>query len=322
MTMELIGAGGMTDELKETYNRRMLSVLVKNLVYANYGRKDGIPTRGGKSIEWRRFERLTVGSHILTEGTPPTATTGTISKVEATVSQYGAYAQLSDLLETQSFDPLLDAYAQEFGRQMAEELDMVVRDVVTATTTVQYAGAATAVGTSVSGAVGSGDYLSAAELLEAKRTLARVDARPINGRYICLLHPDNTKDLFQDPDIVEAFETAAADRGSNNPLATGILGDWMGIRFVETSALNKASSYGMSGADVYDVMLIADEAYGVTQIDALAAQMIIHPRGTGGHTDPLEQYSTVGWKASLAAKILDQNRLVKIYCASSKTPAA
>ncbi len=320
MAVDLIGVNGMAAELKQTYSRIMLNVLEKNLVFANYGKQYNIPARGGKSIEMRRFLRMPTAA-ALTEGTMPTVTLGTYATVSATISQYGAYTQISDLLEVQGFDNVIDDYSQEFGRQAAETLDTVIRDVVTATTTLQYAGDSARVGTSGTGATGSGNYLNGAELLEAKRTLARGDVKPLNGKFVCILHPDNTKDLFQDTDIVNAFKDSA-DRGVSNPLSTGVLGDWMGIRFVETTNLLVRSSYGMSGADVYEVLLFGEEAYGLTKLDAMQMQMIIHPRGQGGHTDPLDQYSTLGWKAALAAKILDVNRIVKIYVASSRTPAA
>ena len=78
--MELIGAAGMTAELKQTYDRKLLSVAEQNLVWYNFGDKKPIPARGGKSIEFRRFEKITVtaGSNTLTEGTPPPETQATI----------------------------------------------------------------------------------------------------------------------------------------------------------------------------------------------------------------------------------------------------
>lgn len=321
MAMELIGAAGMAAELKQTYDRILLSVAEQNLVFQQYGEKRPIPARGGKSIEFRRFEKIALGTHVLTEGTPPTETQATISIVSATISQYGAFAKISDLLEVQAFDPIVEEYTRKFGIHMAEVLDTVVRDVVSATTTVQYAGAATVVATSGAGAVGSGLYLNAAELKEAKRTLARASAKPIGDRFICLLHPDNTKDLYDDSSIINAFQYAQV-RGGANPLFTGVLGDWMGIRFVETTNLKVRSSYGMSGADIYEVLLLGQEAYAVTELSALQAKTVMHPRGSGGHTDPLEQYSTLGWKAALATVILNQNYLVKIFVASSRSTAA
>ena len=324
MAIELIGVAGMTPEIKQTYDRILLSTAETDTVFLKYGVKKPIPARGGKSIEFRRFERITItaGSYTLTEGTPPTVTQATISSVAGTISQYGQYSQLSDVLETQAFDPVIAEFARAYGMAMGEGLDIVVRNALSAATTLQYADTAHQVGTSGTGSVGSGNYLDAAELTELKRTLRRNGARAYaDGKFICFVHPDNTKDLFEDPDISDSFQFAK-ERGEANPLFTGLLGDWMGIRFVETNNLRLRTSYGMSGADIYEVIMMGAEFYGISELSALSARTIIHPRGSGGHTDPLEQYSTVGWKAALAATILNNSFGGIIYVASSRSNAA
>ena len=322
--MAMDRTASITAELKQFYDRKLLSVAIKDTAFLQYGVKRPIPARGGKSIEWRRFEKfiLPTGSYILTEGTAPAETNATVSSVAATISQYGQYSRITDVLETQSFDPLIAEYVEKYGVAMAEGLDTICQQELSNLTTTQYADSATVVNTSGAGAVGSGNYLDAAELNEAKRTLARVRARPVvDGKFICFIHPDNTKDLFEDPDIVDAFQYAAP-RSAENPMFSGVLGDWMGVRFVETNNLRLRTSYGMSGADIYEVVMVGAEAYGVTELTAQSARTIIHPRGTGGHTDPLEQYSTVGWKAAFAAKVLNNDFAVLIYCNASRTTAA
>ena len=323
MAVELIGAAGMTEELKQTYDRKMLSIAVKDTIFMNYGEKKPIPARGGKSIEFRRFERITVtdGSYTLVEGTLNLhQTQATISAVSCTISQYGMYSQISDLLEAQAFDPIVAEYSEKYGLAMAEALNILVRNEWSNATTLQYSDSATVVGTSGTGAVGSGNYLDAAELLEMKRTLRRNGARTYDAnRYICFIHPDNTKDLFEDPDIVDAFQHAAA-RSDNNPLFTGVLGDWMGIRFIESNFLKVRSSYGMSGADIYEVMVCGKEAFGVSELSAMSARLIMHSKEIEGGA--LESYSTIGWKAALAVKILNNDFMGLIYCASSRTPSA
>jgi len=280
----------------------------------NLGVKRPIPARGGKSIEFRRFERITVtaGSYTLTEGTPPTETNATVSNVVATISQYGMYSRLTDLLNLQSYDPIIAEYSEKFGLAMAEGLDIVVRNVLSGATTIQYADTAHQVGTSGTGSVGSGNYLDAAELLEAKRTLRRNGARP---PFKCLIHPDNTKDLMEDPDIRDDFRWASPEA-----IKTGNIGMWMGIDFIETNLLRLRSSYGMSGADTYEVLMFGNEYYGITELSAQSARMYVQK--PGGVTDPLEQYSTLGWKAALAAKILNEDFGVLINCTSSRSNAA
>jgi len=319
MTTELLGQTGFTVEMKQFYDKKLLSVAEMDMVYMQYGAKRPIPARGGKSIEWRTFTKYdaTPATYVLTEGTLPTSINGTVSNVAATISQYGAYSRVSDLLETQGYDPVLAEMAEKFGLQMQEVCDTVVQQALSSATTLQYADIAIQVGTSGTGAVGSGQYLTAAELMEMKRTLRRNGARMINGAYVCFIHPDNTKDLMEDPDIRDDFRWT-----DPSAIKEGKIGRWMGIDFVETNNLRVRASYGMSGADVYEVVMFGNEYYGVTELSALSAKMIIHPRGTGGHFDPLEQYSTVGWKAALAGKILNDNFGGLIYCASSRSNAA
>jgi len=324
MAVELLGANGMTVEMKQYYDRRLLSKADKDTVFMNYGLKRPIPPRGGKSIEFRRFEKLTMtagASYTLTEGTAPTETQATVSNVVATISQYGQYIKVSDILETQGFDPVIAELTDVCGIAMKECLDIVVRDTLSNATTLQYADDATVIGTSGAGAVGSGNYLDAAELREMRRTLRRNGARTINGKYLCFIHPDNTMNLFEDADIRDTFQYAGP-RDSNNPLISGVIGEWEGWRFVETNNLRIRASYGMAGADIYEGICMGDEFYGITPLSAHSAKMIIHPRGTGGHTDPLEQYSTVGWKAALAAVILNNDFGGIIYCASSRSNSA
>ena len=312
--MEQLGLTGMTNEMKQFYDKKLLSVAETDLVYLQYGVKRPIPARGGKSIEFRRFERITItaGSYTLTEGTPGAETNATVSNVAATISQYGQYSRITDVLNLQSYDPIIAEYSEKYGMAMAEGLDIVARNVLSAATTIQYAGNAIQVGTSGTGSVGSGQYLNAAELLEARRTLRRAGARK---PYRCLIHPDNQKDLFEDPDIRDDFRWAEPEA-----IRSGKIGQWMGIEFVETNNLRIRTSYGMSGADTYEVFMFGDEYYGVTELSALSARMYVQP--PGGVSDPLEQYSTLGWKAALAAVILNENFGVLINCASSRSNSA
>ena len=226
------------------------------------------------------------------------------------------------MLELQSFDPVLAEYVENFGEAMGNSLDQVVRDILVAGTTVQYASTATTRTGATANSIGSGMFLDAAEIREAVNTLKRANAKPVvDGKFICVLHPDVTRDLFADDDIVNAFQYAAL-RGGDNPLFSGVLGDYMGVRFVETTNAKVYASTGLSGADAYVCLFLAQQAYATSELDAMQARTIIHPRGSGGHTDPLEQYSTVGYKAALTAVILDNSFMVRVECNASRATAA
>lgn len=318
MAMELIGAGGLTVELKQYYDRILLERAIPNFVHRNYGQKRNIPKGQGKSIEIRKMTRITINTTALTEGSPPTETVATFTNVQATISQYGMYSKITDLALLQSYDPVMEEYAENYGEVMGDVLDQVVRDVIAGGTTIQYASTAVTLGAATG--VGSGMHLDSAELREAVNTLKRNNIKQVaDNKYISIIHPDVTRDLFADPNIVDAF-LHAADKGERNPLLSGVLGDYMGIRFVETSNAKIQSSAGLSGADVYNCLLIGRDAYATTELDAQQARLYVQK--SGGVTDPLEQYQTVGWKAALAAVILDQNAIVNIKVNSTRSLSA
>ena len=75
---------------------------------------------------------------------------------------------------------------------------------------------------------------------------------------------------------------------------------------------------GVNGADIYSTLILGDDAYGTTKIADGGLQHIVKPLGSGGTSDPLDQRSTVGWKAVKTAKILVEQYMVRIE--SSATP--
>lgn len=84
--------GGTTlagTEDKTFYVRAMLARAKPKLFHDRWANKQGIPTRGGTNLEWRRFSRITATTTALTEGTAGAETTPTVVSVAGTVDQYG-----------------------------------------------------------------------------------------------------------------------------------------------------------------------------------------------------------------------------------------
>ncbi len=74
---------------------------------------------------------------------------------------------------------------------------------------------------------------------------------------------------------------------------------------------------GAAGGDVYATLIVADDAYGTTKVTGGGLQHIVKPLGSGGTSDPLDQRSTIGWKAVKAAEILVQQYMVRIESSAS-----
>lgn len=73
---------------------------------------------------------------------------------------------------------------------------------------------------------------------------------------------------------------------------------------------------GAANAAVYATTFFGKDAWGVIEPSAESLEVIVKQRGSAGTSDPLDQRSTVGWKASHAAKILYEERLVRVESGS------
>lgn len=69
---------------------------------------------------------------------------------------------------------------------------------------------------------------------------------------------------------------------------------------------------GAEGRDIYSTLFIGQNAYGVTSISGGGLQTILKQKGSAGTGDPLDQRSTVGWKATQTAEILSPEFLVRV----------
>ena len=74
---------------------------------------------------------------------------------------------------------------------------------------------------------------------------------------------------------------------------------------------------GAEGRDVYSTLIIADNAYGTTEISGGGLEHIVKQLGSAGTSDPLNQRATVGWKASKVTTRLVEAFMVRIETTST-----
>lgn len=68
---------------------------------------------------------------------------------------------------------------------------------------------------------------------------------------------------------------------------------------------------GAKGRDVYSVLFIGKNAYGITEVEGGGLENIIKQLGSAGTADPLNQRATSGWKATHTAEVLTQEFMVR-----------
>ena len=97
----------LTAENQTFYDRTLLERCVPNLTFYEDALKKKIPAGKGTSIEWRKFGALAAATTPLTEGTTPSGSDLSITAITKSLSQYGDFVKLSDVLEMQGKESVI-----------------------------------------------------------------------------------------------------------------------------------------------------------------------------------------------------------------------
>ena len=228
-----INTAAPTTYLNKTYyDRTLLEWAKAQLVYAQFGQKRPIPRNNGKNVEFRRWTLFTPDkvTQKLTEGVTPSSQPLGQTKVEATIAQYGAYVEISDLLDLTAYDPVINDSAELLGEQLGIVVDNVTRDAMIADAYDQYAG-----GAATQNDVAATSYLTVDEIRKAVRTLKNNKARRFSGNgrsghFVCIVDPYATYDLQSDSLWQDVSKYSNAEQ-----IYSGEIGRLFGVVFVETT---------------------------------------------------------------------------------------
>lgn len=300
---------GLSVENKTFYDRALLESAKPNLVHGQFGQKRPIPKNGGKKIEFRRYGVLPKALTPLTEGVTPDGRKLSVSAIEAEVKQYGDYVALSDVLELTAIDNNVLEATKAIGNQAGLTLDTVTRNIMQTGTNVYYCPKLGADG-------GKTEVTSRADLdatckltvdaiKKVTAILKAANAPKINGDYVAIIHPYAAYDLMSDPKWEDWHKYTTSDN-----LYSGEIGRIAGVRFVETSEAQIVAN--TSKPAVFCTLILGENAYGITEVTGGGLKTIIKQLGSAGTADPLDQRSTVGWKAMQTAEILQESYMVRV----------
>lgn len=308
------------------YDRNLLTRAQPADVHGRFGQKRPISMRSGNQIKFRRYSQLAAATTALVEGVTPSGSALAVTDVTSTLAQYGDYITLSDMVSMTNQDPVVTEATDVLGDQAGTTIDIIRRDVLVAGTNVAYAN-------SVANRLAIIAKISGADLDKAIRFLKNQNAKfmkegipPSDGvgtgairkAYVAIVHPDVEYDL----ESITGFKPV-----SDYPAQMGVMEDEIGayknIRFVASTnakiwtAATTASTAGYKATggganDVYATLIFAAEAYGLSPLAGKAMETTVKPLGSAGSADPLDQRSTVGWKATTTTTILNQAWMLRL----------
>ena len=306
----------LTPEIKTYYEERLIELAEPELIHDQFAEKYPIPKGNGKTIEFRKFAALAKALTPLTEGVTPNGQNLDVSTLTAEIAQYGGYVTMSDLLELTAIDPIILRATRLIASQAGRTLDTVTRNAITGGTNVMYAPAgSTAVNARTN--VAANSLITLSLIRQARLQLRRQNAPRFDGAYVAIIHPDVAMDVRELNGWIDVVKYGASERIYN-----GEIGMIEGVRFIENTEARIFASAGASSVNVYATLFIGQGAYGTTEITGGGLQHFVKQKGSAGTEDPLDQRSTVGWKATKVSKILVPEYIVRLESSSSAQATA
>ncbi len=262
----------------------------------------------GTTVKWNRMTPLAVATTPLTEGTTPTAVAMSTTAVSATAVQYGNWTQTSDLYELTSIDQGLKEEVQIMGQNAGETIDTLIRDELDGGGTTVF------VNGLVASTVTATDIIDGVEVRSARRTLFLAKAPKFaDGYYRSVISTSVASDLRGDSEWLDARKYV-----DPSDILSDEIGRLHGVRFVETNNEMVVADGASSNVDLYTTFIFGQHAYGIVDLAGQNGPRIIVKNPSNSDTsNPLDLYSTVGWKANFVAKVLNSAWLIELKTASS-----
>jgi N4-gp56 family major capsid protein len=321
------------------------------LCLEKFGQSKPLPSNATKTIKFRRYflkhadvTSFTPASYFatsnfnpvskqLSEGVTPEATQMDKQDIEATLVQYGDRSVLSDVILDTHEDPVLRENTEILGEQAAIILEKARFNVIKAGSNVIYGATADTVRTNVDDVIGIAKVRLATRTLKrqlAKQLTSMVKSTPSYGTeaiapsFIAFAHPDMEYDIRALTGFVPSekygttspMENEVGKAGDVRFILSTIFEPWRGAGNSGASATVMCTTVsGSALADVYPVLIIAKDAFGIVPFKGSSAvvPMVVNPKPSD--SDPMAQRGHVAWKAMQTTIILNDAWMVRIEVA-------
>lgn len=322
MAVLTTASSGLSGQYQKYFDKKLLTAVLQLLVMDQFGQVRPLPPNLGNNVV--RFTRppapdsTTVQS--LTEGVAiSTDRTFAWSFVDATPTQVGQKATISDILSATNLFDTLKGMTTLMGQDAAHYLDLTItKEIVNnASTNKIYAGGQTS-WANLAAAPVADTVITIQDINKAftKLTIKRAPKATANDRapkakggdYVCVLPPQLGYNIKLDQKFVDA-----GVRGNEQGLFNGEMGTWYGLRLISGTQPYIENTSGAEGTydstgSIYSAVCMGSEQFGVVN---LASQSPFGPKiivvDSADSNNPLNQYTTVGWKAFFAVKTLKED---------------
>lgn len=134
-----------------------------------------------------------------------------------------------------------------------------------------------------------------------------------DGHYRGIIPTSVAADLRGDSEWLDARRYTNAE-----DMLSGEIGRLHGFRFVETNNEVVSADAGSGNVDIYSTFLFGANAYGTVDLAGQSGpRIIVKNPGSQDTSNPLDLYSTVGWKVNFVSKVLNSSWVIELKTAST-----
>lgn len=300
---------GLTNTMQIFYDKLFLDRAKIELRHDFGAQVRNVPMNSGKTVYFTRFSPLAVATTALSEAANPSGSDMTGATVSATLADYGDFVKVGSLYSMTSIEEGLSEHIDVIGQQAGETIDTLIRAELASGATTQLPSGAAAVT-----AIHTTDVLTGAEIRRAVRTLKNNKAQKFDGGlFRGIIGPYTAMDLMGNSEWLDAHRYT-----DSSALKSGVVGKLHGVEFVESNNQHYTLTGGFSTsatniANVYSNFVFGKNAYGVINLGSIKApKTYVKNPGASDTSNPLDQFSTIGWKMPFAVKTLNSNWLINI----------
>lgn len=298
------------------------------LVLEKFGQAKTQDANTGMVQKFRRYEALPTTPKVLAEGVTPSSTKLTHTDVTATLTQMGDVVTLTDIILDTHEDKVLMETMGLLGEQSAQMVERMRFGIVKAGTNVAYANGAarTDVNTPISvalqrRAVKALKRQNASQITTIVRSTPAYGTDAVAPAYVALIHPDLEADVRSLPGFTPAERYGTISPWENE------LGKLDDVRYVTSTIFeslpNAGGAKGLmqstagTSADVYPVLVLGRDAYGIIAHKGAFAvtPTVVNPKPSD--SDPLGQRGHAGWKTLQTAVILNDFFMIRLEVAAT-----
>lgn len=325
--------------------REMLKRAEPIKVLSTFGSQKPVPQNKTDTVVFRRALPIDAGAngapnvnvtnYLLQEGVTPAARTIQYQDVQVTLQQYGVLMKISSKAELMYEDDIPGDMTKLVGEHMASIEELIAYGVVRGGTNVVFANGTDR--TAVNTAISLTRLRQCARQLEnahAMRVTEKLAAgvnygtSAIHPAYLVFIHTDLEADVRN----IAGF-TPVVEYGTQKPIHEREIGAVEQFRFVTSpyfrpflqaggtvtagAFLSNGGTVGTT-ADVYPVLVVAQEAWGQVALKGMGAiDPIYLPAKQKTHANPMGQFGYVGanfWKNAVR---LNENWMVRLEVAAT-----